>query len=249
MGFYIFMMEQPLRYIYRKLPYCVISNSTKQDLVARGIKPDQITVVECGIDEQTYSYDPAIEKYEKPTALYLGRIKKYKSIQHLLMAWVMVKQKVPEARLQVVGAGDYLEPLKNIATKLGISDSVEFPGFVSIESKVDRFRRSWCTVYPSLKEGWGLTNIEANACGTPALAANSPGLRDSVSPGKSGLLFEYGNIQEIADCVVKIFTDDELRRDLEDGARIWAEKFNWEDSAKKMLELVEDVAGGKHARV
>jgi glycosyltransferase involved in cell wall biosynthesis len=230
-----------LRYVYRKLPYCVISESTKTDLIKRGIEAGQVTVIECGIDEDTYSYDPEVKKYENPTALYLGRIKKYKSVQHLLQAWPFVLEKVPRSRLQIVGAGDYLEPLKKLAGALKISDSVEFPGFVSIESKVERFRRSWCTVYPSLKEGWGLTNIEANACGTPALAADSPGLRDSVSPGKSGLLFEYGNITQIADTVLKIFTDQETRDNLSTGARQWAQKFNWEDSARKMMELVEEI--------
>ncbi|MBD3382988.1 MAG: glycosyltransferase [candidate division Zixibacteria bacterium] len=241
MGTYIYLMEQPLRYVYRKLPYCVISESTKTDLIKRGIEAGQVTVIECGIDEDTYSYDPEVKKYENPTALYLGRIKKYKSVQHLLQAWPFVLEKEPRAKLQIVGAGDYLEPLKKLAGALKLSDSVEFPGFVSIESKVERFRRSWCTVYPSLKEGWGLTNIEANACGTPALAADSPGLRDSVSPGKSGLLFEYGNITQIADTVLKIFTDQETRDNLSTGARQWAQKFNWEDSARKMMELVEEI--------
>jgi glycosyltransferase involved in cell wall biosynthesis len=238
LGSYIYIMEQPLRYLYRKFPYCVISESTKEDLTKRGIRPDRIAVIECGIDEETYSYDESVRKYEKPTALYLGRTKKYKSIQHLLTAWPRVLEKVYDARLQIVGSGDYLDNLKAKAARLGINDSVEFPGFVSKESKIERFRKSWCTVYPSLKEGWGLTNIEANACGTPALASRVPGLKDSVADGKSGLLFEYGDIEGIASQILKIFTDDELRTRLSKGAREWAARFNWDDSACKMIELI-----------
>lgn len=244
LGSYIYIMEQPLRFVYKKYPYCVISQSTKKDLIKRGISAEQITVVECGIDEKTYSYDASVKKYENPTALYLGRVKKYKSIQHLLEAWPKILAKAPNAKLQVVGSGDYLDSLKQMAQKLGISDSVELPGFVSKESKVERFRKSWCTVYPSLKEGWGLTNIEANACGTPALAARVPGLRDSVSEGESGLLFEYGNIDEIAEKVIDVFTDQNLREKLSAGAREWAKKFNWDDSAGRMLALIEKIVGG-----
>ncbi|MBD3219337.1 MAG: glycosyltransferase [candidate division Zixibacteria bacterium] len=241
LGSYIYIMEQPLRYIYKKFPYCVISESTKKDLIRRGVSPDRITVIECGIDEETYSYDESVKKYENPTALYLGRIKKYKSIQHILTAWPKVLERVPKASLQVVGSGDYLDALKAKAEKLGISDSIEFPGFVSKKSKIERFRKAWCTVYPSLKEGWGLTNIEANACGTPALASRVPGLKDSVSDGKSGMLFEYGNIEQIASQIIKLFTDEELRICLSKGAREWAARFNWDDSAGKMIELIEKI--------
>jgi len=242
LGSYIYIMEQPLRYIYRKFPYCVISESTKEDLIKRGIRADRITVIECGIDHETYSYDEKVQKYEQPTALYLGRVKKYKSIQHLLSAWPKVLEEVPDARLQIVGSGDYLNALKAEGERLGITDSVEFLGFVSKESKIERFRRSWCTVYPSLKEGWGLTNIEANACGTPALASRVPGLKDSVADGKSGMLFEYGDIEQIASQIIKIFTDEELRTRLYRGAREWAAGFNWDDSSRKMIELIEQTA-------
>jgi len=245
LGSYIYLMEQPLRFVYRNLPYCVISESTKRDLIKRGIPPAKIEVIECGIDERTYSFDPAVSKYEMPTALYLGRIKKYKSIQHLLLAWPRVLEQVPAARLQVVGDGDYLGELRRLATQLGISNSVEFPGFVSLESKVERFRRAWCTVYPSLKEGWGLTNIEANACGTPALAADVPGLRDSVNEGQSGLLFKYGDIEAIAAAIIGIFLDRERREQLSVGARKWAERFNWNESAAKMLALMQKVVASQ----
>jgi len=245
MATYIYIMEQPLKYVYKNCDYCVISDSTREDLIKRGLDGDRITVIECGIDESTYNYDETVEKYENPTALYLGRIKKYKSVQHLLQAWPIVLTEIPQACLQIVGAGDYLDKLDKLARNLGIEASVEFPGFVSQESKVERFRKSWCNVYPSPKEGWGLTNIEANACGTPAVASDAPGLRDSVSDGKSGLLFEYGNINDLASKLLIIFKDQKARGNLNKGAREWAGKFNWDDSARKMLNLIENIVGGK----
>lgn len=238
LGTYIYLWEKPIQWCFRKYPFCVISESTKADLVARGIPAENVSVVECGIDHEMYSPDDSVTKYESPTALYLGRIKKYKGVQYVLKAWPRVLKTYPDARFMVAGDGDYLDNLVAEAGQLGINDSVEFAGYVSSESKVEMMRRSHCIIYPSLKEGWGLTNIEANACGTLALAANSPGLRDSVSDGVSGLLFEHGNVDQLADLIVRVFSDEKLRCDIEQGAITWAERFNWDTSAERLLDVM-----------
>ena len=245
MGSYIYLAEQPIRFILRNYPYCVISESTRQDLVKRGIPSKNIRVIECGIDHSMYCTDESVGKYDQPTALYLGRIKKYKSVQHILQAWQKVMESVPDARLQIVGDGDYLSNLKEMSGRLDLNDSVSFPGFVSAESKVDMLRRSHCAVYPSLKEGWGLTNIEANACGTLAIAADVAGLRDSVSDGVSGSLFKYGDIDALAKTVIRVFRKDDYRHRLEQGALQWASRFDWDRSAARMLELLHEVAANR----
>jgi len=243
MGTYIYLWEKPIQFCFKKYPFCVISKSTKSDLVARGIPEENISVVECGIDHDMYSNDDSVEKYPDPTALYLGRIKKYKGVQYILRAWPYVLKSFPNAKLQIAGDGDYLNNLIAEASKLGISESVEFAGFVSSESKVERMRRSHCIVYPSLKEGWGLTNIEANACGTLAIAADSPGLRDSVQSGVSGMLFEHGNTEQLAEQIIKVFSDEKLRCNFEKGAIEWAENFNWDTSASRLLEVIHETVG------
>ena len=219
----------------------VISESTKEDLVKRGIPENDVFVITCGIDQALYRVDPPVEKYPTPTVIYLGRLKKYKSIDHLLTGFSLLLDKIPEARLVIVGDGDYKGNLMDIAKKLNLEDRVEFTGFVDKYEKTERLRKSWVAVYPSLKEGWGLTNIEANACGTPVVASNVPGLRDSVIEGKTGLLFEYGNVQELSDCMSKILSDTEYRENLIRGGLSWAKSFSWDETAAKTLELMEDI--------
>jgi glycosyltransferase involved in cell wall biosynthesis len=238
LGSYIYLAERPLTAVYRGDQFNVISESTADDIAARGIPRDQISVIHCGIDREVYHADASISKYEQPTILYLGRIKKYKSVQHLLLALKKVREKLPQARLMVVGTGDYLPSLKELATSLGLNDAVEFPGFVSSADKVDRMRRAHVAALPSLKEGWGLTNIEANACGTSVVASRSPGLCDSVNDNVSGLLYEYGNISELADKLLMILGDDNKRRNLEQGGLAWAERFNWDTAAEKFEQLI-----------
>ncbi len=240
---YVYLAEKPLVPMYRGRKFNVISESTAEDIVARGVPEEDVSVIHCGIDREAYAYDPSVKKYDRPTILYLGRIKKYKSVQHLISALKIVKQRVPDARLAVVGAGDYLEPLKAQAESMGLADDVEFPGFVSFAEKVERMRRSHVAVLPSPKEGWGLTNIESNSVGTAVIAANSPGLRDSVSEGVSGFLYPYGDIEALADRLCRLLEDDDLRQKIEQGGLTWAEGFNWDRAAKKFENLLLEIVG------
>jgi glycosyltransferase involved in cell wall biosynthesis len=241
LGLYIYFSEKPIPNIYRGFKFMVISESTKEDLVKRGIPENDVFVITCGIDQALYRIDPQVEKYPAPTVIYLGRLKKYKSIDHLLTGFSLLLDKIPEAKLVIVGDGDYRGNLMDVAKKLNLENRVEFTGYVDKYEKIERLRKSWVAVCPSLKEGWGLTNIEANACGTPVVASNVPGLKDSVIEGKTGLLFEYGNVQELSDCMSKILSDTEYRENLIRGGLSWAQSFSWDETAAKTLELMENI--------
>jgi glycosyltransferase involved in cell wall biosynthesis len=242
LGLYIYLAEKPLVSVYRGRLFNVISESTADDIAKRGIPRNDISVVHCGIDKALYNYDSVMAKFDCPTILYLGRIKKYKSIDHLLYAFKKILGEIPNAELKIIGSGDYLPQLKVLAGHLGIEKQVQFPGFVSKEDKVNYMRKSHAAVYPSLKEGWGLTNIEANACGTAVVAANSPGLRDSVVDGQTGYLYEYGDIDDLANKLKKILLDNATRRHLEQGGLQWAEKFSWDKAAKEFIEVAQIAA-------
>jgi len=244
LGLYIYLAEWPMVRAYRGMKYNVISESTADDIAGRGVPRKDISVIHCGIDRQTYSHDPSISKYEQPTILYVGRIKKYKSVQHLIRAFKLVKQRIPDARLMVVGSGDYREKLEHLCAELQLGGDVEFPGFVAVDDKVERMRRAHVAVLPSLKEGWGLTNIEANSVGTTVIAANSPGLRDSVRDGETGFLYEYGNIEQLAEKLLAVLTDESLRTKLEQGALRWAENFDWDQAAQKFEKLLLSITEG-----
>lgn len=242
---YVYLGERPLIPVYRGCHFNVISESTARDMIARGIPERDISIIHCGIDRSRYSYDPSVGKYDVPTILYLGRIKKYKSIQHLIAAFRLVRDRVPGSRLMVVGDGDYVKPLKELAAGLGLAAHVEFPGFVSSAEKVDRLRRAHVAVLPSLKEGWGLTNIEANAVGTAVVAADSPGLRDSVRDNVTGYLYEYGNVGQLAEKLIRLLQNETERKRLEQGALEWARTFDWDAAARAFETVARDVVEGR----
>jgi glycosyltransferase involved in cell wall biosynthesis len=242
---YVYLMEKPIPLVYRNAFFEVISESTARDIVRRGIRPDRVRVVCCGMDHDAYRPDAALPKFERPTVLYAGRIKRYKSVDVILRAMPEVIARIPDTRLAVVGAGDNLGDLARLAHGLGIEDRVTFTGFVSTAEKVDWMRRSHVIVNPSPREGWGLTNIEAGACGTPAVASDADGLRDSVRDGFTGLLFPYGDHRALAERLVRVLSDETLRNELSRNAVEWARTFTWENAARETMEIVDGIVAGK----
>lgn len=238
-GAYIYLAEQLIPSVYENCHLNAISPSTKEDLVKKGFSADQISVIECGIDQETYT--PGEEKFDHPTVIYAGRLKKYKCVQHLLEAISLAREKLPEVKLYIVGDGDYRQKLISRAAELNLDHTVTFTGYIPQEEKVRLLQRSHLLVYPSIKEGWGISNLEANACGTPVVAADVPGLRDSVSPGESGLLYPFGDVEKMAENILKTLTDSTLREKLEQGGRKWAMRFTWENTAERFNNLLKDL--------
>lgn len=244
-GTYVFLSERSVPWLYRKKRFLAVSESTKEELLKRGIPEEKIKVIYCGIDHQVFRVNPDLKKDPVPTILYLGRLKKYKRVDLLIKALPLVINGVPETRLVIVGEGDYKPELQNLTRNLELEDKVIFTGFVDGKTKVEWLHRAWVTVYPSIKEGWGLTNIEANACGTPAIASDVPGLRESVLPGKTGFLFRYGDEQDLADKIIRIITDNELRERFSREGILWASNFSWDKVVSEVEELLQDIVGNR----
>ena len=159
----------------------------------------------------------------------------HKSVEHLL-GRCPGSQSLPDTRLVIVGR-DHRPALEALAGNWDRWGG-HFTGQVSHEEKVHWLNRAWVAVNPSPKEGWGLTVIEANACGVPVVAADSPGLRDSVQDHETGLLYPYGEIETLAAGLITLLRDRELRERMGEAARRWAGTFSWDESARKALAIL-----------
>ena len=133
-----------------------------------------------------------------------------------------VRARVPDAVLTVIGDGDQAAALRRLAGQLALGDAVRFAGFVPSAEKVRLMQQAHVLVNALVREGWGLTNVEANACGTTCVAADSPGLRDSCRDDETGLLYPWGDLEALAERIVRVLTDATLRARLEAGGRAWA---------------------------
>ncbi len=236
---YVYLMERLALWAYRRVPMAVISRSTKEELIRFGFPDSKLKNVRIAVDGDRYK-ELGIPRSPVPLIGYLGRIKKYKSVDHLLKAFEIVRSRVPNARLVIVGDGDGLPELKRLSHALGIADAVTFAGFVSAQEKVRLINEMHLVVNTSAKEGWGLTVTEANACGVPVVASDVPGLHDAVIDGETGLLYEYGNIDQLAEYILKLLNDEPLRMRLAAAAKTYAATFSWDDCADRMLQLLEE---------
>jgi glycosyltransferase involved in cell wall biosynthesis len=237
-GLYVSGAEQAAFPFYRRIPIAVVSESTKSEMLSHGFQPEMLTIVPNAIDHRLYRQID-VPTVPGPVIGYLGRMKKYKSVDHLLRALPIIRQEHPTVRTVFVGDGDSRPGLEQLARELGLADAVRFTGFVPSEEKVRLLNQMHVVVNTSAKEGWGLTVVEANACGVPVVASDVPGLRDSVLDGTTGLLYEYGNIEQLAEKVCLVLRDDVLRKRLADEAVTWAGSFTWERSAERMIEMME----------
>jgi len=239
-GGYVYLAEQLVPCIYRRQHVAVVSESTRREFIARGFRPEQLHVIHNGIDHRAFPMAVG-SKSLHPMITYFGRIKRYKCPDHLLEAFARIADQFPTAELFFVGDGDYIPSLQRQATELGIASRVHWTGRVSEEEKIAYLSRSWCVVNTSMKEGWGITTIEANACGTAVIAADVPGLRDAVADGVSGLLYRFGDIEALSKAIALVIGDPALREKLSSGAIEWARQFSWDTSAEQMLALCQQI--------
>jgi glycosyltransferase involved in cell wall biosynthesis len=238
------LLERPIPRAYRGLPVIAVSESTREDLVRRGMDPARIQVIPNGIDLERFTPGREEDRFPEPTLLYLGRLKRYKRVDLVLAATAELRRRGIPARLLVAGKGDHRAALERTAHRLGLTGGgVEFLGFVSEERKLELLRRAWVHVLTSPNEGWGIANLEAAACGTPTVASNSPGLRDSVRDGETGFLVPHGDIPELARRAAALLSDPALLRRQALAARRFAEGFSWEASAKAMDRALDGPLG------
>lgn len=226
------LLERPVPRVFAGRPVIAVSYSTAEDLVARGFDASRIRVVPNGVDLQALSPDPHGERFPTPTLLYLGRLKRYKRVDLVIRALARLHVEGVEATLLVAGQGSHQDKLKALARTLDLGERVRFLGFVPDDLKLELLRRAWVHVLTSPKEGWGISNLEAAACGTPTVASDSPGLRDSVVDGETGFLVPHGDVPALSARIRTLLQAPDLRDGMARAARRFAERFSWDVTAR-----------------
>ena len=238
----VWLAERPIPWVYRGVPFEVISESTADDLAARGVPRSRIAVIYCGIDSVSYTPDLS-QRSATPVFAYLGRLKRYKRVDLVLRAFAGLAH--PEARLEIAGAGDHRPALERLAASLDLGDRVRFLGRISEADKVALLRRAWALVFTSPKEGWGITNLEAAASGTPVVASDSPGICESVRHGETGYLVPHGDVDALVSAMRRLAVDRSLVDALGQAGRRFAETFTWERTADETEAHLRAVLEGR----
>ncbi len=239
---YVWAAEQAIRPVYRNVDFEVISPSTRDDLVARGLDGERIRTIYCGLDHESFHLDDPPARSATPLLITWSRLRRYKSLDIAIRAFALIAEELTEARLQIVGRGPDENRLRRLVRRLGLADRISFRGFLSWDELVRTLHRCHLFLNPSPKEGWGLTVVEANRCGVPVVASDRPGLRDSVRDGETGFLVPYGRPEAFAAAALRVLGDAELWRRQQEAARRWAAGFTWERCARESVAYFEEVA-------
>lgn len=227
----------PLLYARRRV--IAVSPTTRDALIEIGFVPEQIEVVYNGVQQPMDAQPiPANTSYH---IAYVGRMKRYKRIDLLVRVIAKLRSEFPDIHLDLAGDGDALPQLEALIKELKLQEHVTVHGFVDEQTKTALLRSATVFATPSMHEGWGLSVIEANTYGCPAVAYNVPGLSVSIRHGETGLLASDDN--DFCRALASILRSPALRAQLGAGARNWASKFSWKSTAAATLEILQ--AGGK----
>jgi glycosyltransferase involved in cell wall biosynthesis/O-antigen/teichoic acid export membrane protein len=230
----------PLQTLYKHGQFLTISDAARRDMVALGIPSEHIHVAYLGVEPDAF-HDAATA--ERPTLLYLGRLKQYKRLEVLLD----VLEGIPDARLDIAGEGDHRDALEAEIDRRGLHDRVMLHGHVSEAEKKDLYARSWINLTASSAEGWCLTVMEAAATGTPSAAMAVGGLPESIVDEQTGVLAD--SPPELADKVAALVADPERREQLGAAARARARGFTWDTTAASNLAVLERTAEAERPRL
>ena len=226
----MFIEKQVMPRVYRNIKVITVSESSKKDIIKLGCsKKNEIKVVSPGVNLSSYK---KMHKYTNPTFIYLGRLKRYKNVDVAIKAFAIVVKEVSNAVLYIAGEGDTGSELKKLVKELQIEKNVVFTNKVTEEQKVRLLARSWVAVQPSSFEGWGITVIEANACGTPVIASKTNGLLDSVVDGETGRLVPVKNVEVLAETMIEVISSKQLLRKYSQNAYRWSKLFDWNKNAE-----------------
>ncbi len=238
---YIGYFFEPLFFIfYKKISFIVGSNSAKIELAKVGVPVKNIQIIPHGVILELPKKLPEKEKIK--TIVFLGALAKDKGIEDAIETFKILNEK-GNFNFWVIGKGgpDYVNFLKNKCKEFNISEKVKFWGFVTQKDKFRLLSRAHIMINPSLLEGFGLVNIEANSVGTPVIAYNSPGLTDSVKEKVSGILCKQNKPQELARNIIEILHNKKEYSTLSKTSIEWSKKFNWDTSRKLSLALIEKI--------
>lgn len=232
-----FLIEPLYLRLYRRVPVLTVSDSTSADLKRLGFR-GSITIVREGLEPIT---NMCVVKRSEPSFLYVGRLAPSKRIGDIFLALARFRQAMGAGTLRLVGTGSlrYQRSLMKLARRLDITQSVVFCGRVSTLEKHRLMAESHALLMASVREGWGLVVTEANACGTPAIVYDVPGLRDSVRHQSTGLIV-VPRPQSLSDAMIRVMDDPELYARLAVEGRRWSHTFSFDEAAMVVGQALDD---------
>lgn len=220
-----FMESQVAPRVNRGNAYVAVSQSTANELISLGVDAAAIHVAYNGMPPVP-AFQP-VPRDEHPSLVVLSRLVPHKQLEHAIHALHDLRHDFADATLTVMGSGWWHDHLEQLTTELGLRDRVRFLGHVDESVKFQELSRAWVHLMPSLKEGWGLSIVEAAHVGVPSVAYHSAGgVAESILDGVTGLLAHHPS--DFTGSVRRLLEDQSLREGMGTKAALRSEQFTWE---------------------
>ena len=229
-----------------------VSEYTRQALVRLGVPEEKVAVIPNGVDVDLFRprqrSASLVQRYNlqgKKVILTLARLVTRKGQDEVIRALPRVLEKIPSAVYLMVGQGPDKSRLMDLVSSLGLSNRVIFVGYVPDEQLLDHYSLADVYIMASREisaggdvEGFGITFLEAGACGLPVIGGRSGGVPDAILEGQTGLLVDPEDSRDIAGALIQILSHDDLARRMgERGRQRVVQAYQWRHMAERCLLL------------
>jgi glycosyltransferase involved in cell wall biosynthesis len=223
--------------IYRNIPFLTVSKSTKNELKEYGIRSKFIKVIYNGV----HVVQTKIGN-KKKVITFIGAIAKDKGIEDALIVFQSLLN--TDYKFWVIGKHDdgYFQIIQNLVKKYNLEDRITFWGYVSEKKKFQLLSQSFLVVNPSIREGWGLTVIEAAFTKTPTVSYKVSGLQDAIINRQTGILVKEKKPEILANEIRILMKNPVFYKQLQKNAKKWADYFSWKKATDQSLRLIEKVS-------
>ena len=225
------------RYSIPRIPHIIVQSRLMESLVRRQTR-SEIHIVPEGIElEKLQQYQTQDKLSDYPDIFVAVSFRKLKGMDILIRAVSMVKESVPDIRVYIGGSGEEENNLRSLVAELDVEDQVKFLGFIADEKEKYRYY-SACkiVVVPSRWDNEPFAALDGAAMGRPVIASNTCNASVVVN-GETGYIFENENVEELAECIVKLLKDDNLRSRMGEAIREKVKEYDWPMIAGKTVQI------------
>lgn len=190
-----------------------------------------------GVDPEVNKTSRAQEEYD---AIFFARLIREKGLFDIPVVWRKIVKRMPDARLAIAGSGSdhTLRLFKHMVKTLGLEKNISYLGFLPREKLYSILKTSKVMIYPSYLDSLSIVVLEALAAGVPVVAYNIPAIKYGYYNTRAVQKVEVGNVGLMADRVLELLKDDQLRTDLSIEARKFASRFTWDNAAAEEAYVV-----------
>lgn len=237
-GFLGYYLQKFSLWLIRKKADKIIlmNNLVKNDLLLRNFDEEKMYVSANGIN---FDYFNSLEKAGLSYAgVFLGRLDASKGVSDFIPIWKKVCEKIPEAKLAIIGGGEenFKRKLSRKIKESGMEKNIEMLGFLENDKVFPILKSSKIFLFPSYEEGWGIAIAEAMACGLPVVSWNLPVYKEIFE--KHTIQVEENDLDVFSEEIIKLLEREDLRKKIADEGKEFIQKHSWDNVAKKEYEII-----------